>query len=127
MVSILTLTSISIERLYAVCDPLKFEATKKRACVMILAIWIISLASSIPDVIYSEVIRYFPENITHLLSNCRVNHSNAFYYFYSITFFVLPCLIMGVAYFKIARCLWVNPIDKLSSGGKSTCSLDSTV
>ncbi|XP_064606411.1 thyrotropin-releasing hormone receptor-like [Liolophura sinensis] len=26
---------------------------------------------------------------------------------------------MGVAYFKIARCLWMNPIDKLSSGESS--------
>ncbi|XP_064606972.1 orexin/Hypocretin receptor type 1-like isoform X2 [Liolophura sinensis] len=119
MVSILTLTFISIERLYAVCEPLKFEATRKRACAMILSIWIISLASAIPDLLYSKILRKFPANITDLLSNCTVEHSNAFHYFYTFTFFVLPCLIMGVAYFKIARCLWTSPINNLSPGEPS--------
>lgn len=125
MVSIVTLTFISIERLYAVCEPLKFEATRKRACAMILAIWIISLASAIPDVLYTEIVRKFPANVTDLLSNCTVTLSNAYYYFYTFAFFVLPCLIMGVAYFKIARCLWKNPIDKISPGGKLASSWNS--
>lgn len=44
-VSIMTLTSISIDRWYAICHPMKFKSTTSRARTAIIIIWIVGLAS----------------------------------------------------------------------------------
>lgn len=41
----MTLTSISIDRWYAICHPLKFKSTTSRARTAIIIIWIVGLAS----------------------------------------------------------------------------------
>lgn len=46
-VSVMTLTSISIDRWYAICHPLKFKSTTGRAKTAIIIIWIVGLASGI--------------------------------------------------------------------------------
>ena len=48
-VSVLTLTAISTERYYAICHPLQFRSTKKRAKIVIAFIWLFSLLISSPE------------------------------------------------------------------------------
>lgn len=57
----MTLTSISYERYYAIVYPLKFQATKFRAKIILLVIWILSILINVPHPI---VIRMEQENNT---------------------------------------------------------------
>ncbi len=58
----MTLTAISYERYYAIVYPLKFMATKFRAKLIILIVWILSILISMPQPI---VIELNVENGTH--------------------------------------------------------------
>lgn len=55
-VSVMTLTSISIDRWYAICHPLKFKSTTSRAKTAIIIIWIVGLASGIQT--FNSMISY---------------------------------------------------------------------
>jgi hypocretin (orexin) receptor 2 len=68
----MTLTAISIERYYAICHPLKFKATLRRARIMIAVIWLISAVILLPDVIVLQTFRRFPPELpTGLLTSCK--------------------------------------------------------
>lgn len=56
-ISVMTLTAISYERYYAIVYPLKFQATKFRAKIIILIIWSLAfvLCVSQPIVVVLEV------------------------------------------------------------------------
>ncbi len=45
----MTLTSISYERYYAIVYPLKFMATKFRAKIIILIVWVLSVLITLPQ------------------------------------------------------------------------------
>lgn len=45
----MTLTAISYERYYAIVYPLKFLATKFRAKIIIVIVWILSILITIPQ------------------------------------------------------------------------------
>lgn len=47
----MTLTAISYERYYAIVYPLKFVATKYRAKLIILVVWILSIMINLPPAI----------------------------------------------------------------------------
>jgi hypothetical protein len=51
-VSIMTLTAISYERYYAIVYPLKLNATKFRAKMIVLFVWILALIVSTPPIIF---------------------------------------------------------------------------
>jgi hypocretin (orexin) receptor 2 len=51
----MTLTAISYERYYAIFYPLKFMATKFRAKLIILIVWILSILISMPQPIVIEL------------------------------------------------------------------------
>jgi len=51
----MTLTAISYERYYAIVYPLKFMATKFRAKLIILIVWILSILISMPQPIVIEL------------------------------------------------------------------------
>ncbi len=44
----MTLTAISYERYYAIVYPLKFIATKFRAKIIIIGVWVISIVINLP-------------------------------------------------------------------------------
>ncbi|MGH0187247.1 UNVERIFIED_CONTAM: hypothetical protein FKN15_024248 [Acipenser sinensis] len=71
-VSVLTLSFIALDRWYAICHPLKFKSTAKRARNSIVAIWIISSLMKVPQAIVMEKRSMIPElaNRTMLFSVC---------------------------------------------------------
>jgi len=68
----MTLTAISVERYYAICHPLKFKATLRRARLMIAVIWLLSTVILLPDVIVLQTFPKFPPELqTDLLTTCK--------------------------------------------------------
>ena len=60
----MTLTSISYERYYAIVYPLKFMATKFRAKIIILVVWVLAVLINLPQPI---VITMSKDNATNTL------------------------------------------------------------
>lgn len=71
-VSVLTLSCIAQDRWYAICHPLKFKSTAKRARKSIIAIWVVSCIIMIPQAIVMECSSLLPEltNKTSLFTVC---------------------------------------------------------
>ncbi|ELU16138.1 hypothetical protein CAPTEDRAFT_182424 [Capitella teleta] len=107
-VSVLTLTVISIERYYAICHPLSFKSTHTRARLMIILVWVISLAIVIPELVILDLFPHKP--YTDLLMACKPSWSYtsqaAFQIVLIVALFFLPFCLMGFAYIRIALCLW---------------------
>lgn len=71
-VSVLTLSCIALDRWYAICHPLMFKSTAKRARNSIIIIWIVSCAIMIPQAIVMECNSVIPDlaNKTILFTVC---------------------------------------------------------
>ncbi|KAK9411325.1 orexin receptor type 2 [Crotalus adamanteus] len=71
-VSVLTLSCIALDRWYAICHPLMFKSTAKRARNSILVIWMVSCLIMIPQTIVMECSSMFPglANKTILFTVC---------------------------------------------------------
>lgn len=71
-VSVLTLSCIAQDRWYAICHPLKFKSTAKRARKSIVLIWLVSCVIMIPQAIVMECSSLLPEftNKTSLFTVC---------------------------------------------------------
>ena len=70
--SVLTLSCIALDRWYAICHPLMFKSTAKRARNSIVIIWIVSCIIMIPQAIVMECSATFPSiaNKTILFTVC---------------------------------------------------------
>ncbi|XP_054886130.1 orexin receptor type 2 [Poeciliopsis prolifica] len=116
-VSVLTLSCIAQDRWYAICHPLKFKSTAKRARKSIFAIWVVSCIIMIPQAIVMECSSLLPEltNKTSLFTVCdehwgaevypKVYHTG----FFIVTYFAPLCL-MVLAYIQICHKLWCQQI-----------------
>ncbi|XP_019715217.1 orexin receptor type 2-like [Hippocampus comes] len=71
-VSVLTLSCIAQDRWYAICHPLMFKSTAKRACKSIIIIWVVSCIIMIPQAIVMESSSLLPSltNKTSLFTVC---------------------------------------------------------
>ena len=71
-VSVLTLSCIAQDRWYAICHPLMFKSTAKRARKSIMLIWLVSCTIMVPQAIVMECTSLFPEltNKTSLFTVC---------------------------------------------------------
>lgn len=71
-VSVLTLSCIAQDRWYAICHPLMFKSTAKRARKSIVGIWVVSCIIMIPQAIVMECSSLLPEltNKTSLFTVC---------------------------------------------------------
>lgn len=110
LVSVVTLTAISVERYLAICRPLSFRSSRFRTAVSVVVIWVLSLASSCPVLIFMTL---FPDDKVPssivLLTSCRSSNANLEYKFQiclMVAFFLVPLLIMTYTYIRIALCLW---------------------
>lgn len=111
--SVLTLSAIAVERWYAICYPLIFKSTKRRAQVIIVVIWIVSMFIAIPELVVLETFPFFgPEKEldTVLLTSCRPgwkqNQQMVHQIVLLVLLYVLPLILMGITYTQIAIVLW---------------------
>ncbi|XP_062924713.1 orexin receptor type 2 [Mobula hypostoma] len=116
-VSVLTLSCIALDRWYAICHPLMFKSTAKRARSSIITIWIVSCVIMIPQAIVMECNIMVPElaNKTLLFTICDEHWEDDTYAkIYHICFFIVtymaPLCLMILAYFQIFRKLWCRQI-----------------
>nr|4S0V_A Chain A, Human Orexin receptor type 2 fusion protein to P. abysii Glycogen Synthase [synthetic construct] len=112
-VSVLTLSCIALDRWYAICHPLMFKSTAKRARNSIVIIWIVSCIIMIPQAIVMECSTVFPglANKTTLFTVCDERWGGEIYpKMYHICFFLVtymaPLCLMVLAYLQIFRKLW---------------------
>ncbi|VVC43258.1 Hypothetical protein CINCED_3A011366 [Cinara cedri] len=109
-VSVMTLTSISIDRWYAICHPLKFKSTTSRARTAIIVIWIVGLASDIPELLVLEAMNKTKRIGYIYLTQCEALWSQesetAYQVAKTIVLYVLPLLLMSITYYQIVRVLW---------------------
>ncbi len=121
-VSVLTLSCISIERWYAICQPLKFKATPERAKLMIVIIWVVSLCIIVPELVVLDTFNKLGD-FTIFLTACKPTWSYtsqaAYQMILSIALYFLPFALMFCTYFQIARCLWSNAIPTETSKSSS--------
>uniref|UniRef100_UPI00398F16F7 orexin/Hypocretin receptor type 1-like n=1 Tax=Pristiophorus japonicus TaxID=55135 RepID=UPI00398F16F7 len=117
-VSVLTPSSIALDRWYAICHPLLFKSTAKRARNSIIVIWLISFVIMIPQAIVMEYSSMIPElaNKTMLFSVCNqhwggeymrhrwtILYHNVYHVCFCIVTYMAPLLLMFFAYFQIFR------------------------
>ncbi|XP_051273148.1 orexin receptor type 2 [Dicentrarchus labrax] len=116
-VSVLTLSCIAQDRWYAICHPLMFKSTARRARKSIVVIWVVSCIIMIPQAIVMECSSLLPEltNKTSLFTVCD-EHWGAEIYpkvyhtcFFIVTYFAPLCL-MVLAYIQICHKLWCQQI-----------------
>ena len=67
-VSVMTLCAISVERWYAICRPLSFHSTERRARLIIAVIWFLSACIAIPELVSSAAEPFRSDTV--LLSRC---------------------------------------------------------
>ncbi|XP_006007993.3 orexin receptor type 2 [Latimeria chalumnae] len=121
-VSVLTLSCIALDRWYAICHPLMFKSTAKRARNSIIIIWIVSCVIMIPQAIVMECSNLVPElaNKTNLFTVCDEQWGDEIYpKVYHICFFLVtymaPLCLMILAYLQIFHKLWCRQIPGTSS------------
>ncbi|XP_037049143.1 orexin receptor type 1-like isoform X1 [Bradysia coprophila] len=109
-VSVLTLTFISIDRWYAICFPLRYVSTNVRAVGSIAFIWMVALVSDIPEFLFSttkkKALRFGINLFTQCVSTWEKETEKLFYIARFIVLYVLPLVMMTVAYYQIVRVLW---------------------
>ncbi|XP_053567942.1 orexin receptor type 2 [Bombina bombina] len=121
-VSVLTLSCIALDRWYAICHPLMFKSTAKRARNSIIIIWIVSCVIMIPQAIVMECSSVFPElaNKTILFTVCDERwegeiYSKAYHICFFFITYMVPLCLMILAYLQIFRKLWCRQIPGTSS------------
>ncbi|GAB6030926.1 hypothetical protein CHUAL_007753 [Chamberlinius hualienensis] len=124
--SVLTMTAISCDRFFAVMCPLRARFTKQRASGVISAIWMTSVASSMPFIFLRQYSEIKWKNYTqphcgdvwaaqtyYDVTNgvCIVDYpiKRLYYIFFTMTLFFLPITVMSITYFLLVRKLWLSP------------------
>ncbi|CAB0020319.1 unnamed protein product [Nesidiocoris tenuis] len=99
--SILNLCVISLDRYWAITDPLNYPCrmSGRRASLLIGGIWICSSAISFPAIVWWRAVR--PEKVP--VDKCPFTDSLAYLIFSSTISFYLPLLVMVFTYYKIYR------------------------
>ncbi|XP_042908623.1 orexin receptor type 2 [Parasteatoda tepidariorum] len=109
-VSVLTLTFISIDRWYAICHPLSFKSTAARAKTNIFLIWLVSIIVALPEAIVLDTRKHPIPLETIYLTDCAYTWSESntriYQLFLLLFLYIIPFLLMAVAYYQIAKVLW---------------------
>ncbi|XP_075126237.1 proteinase-activated receptor 1-like [Leptodactylus fuscus] len=109
--SILLMTSISVDRYMAVVFPIHSRSwrTKKRAWLVCVFIWLISIASTVPLLLTKQTMYIDSLDITTCHDVLQLKDQQNFYMYYFATiftiFFLFPLIITICCYTKILRTL----------------------
>ena len=96
-VSVYTLTSMAIHRCHVILNPFKQEMRQKSAVVWIIVLWIISFTNVLPLMIVTK-----PDTPTECLENWpSLHHRRAYTAALFVLQYVLPLVIIAIAYVKI--------------------------
>ncbi|XP_068625351.1 orexin receptor type 2-like [Battus philenor] len=125
-VSVLTLTSISLDRWYAICFPIEFKSTTGRAHTAILLIWLVSLLFNSPELVVLTTVRAVPlrfglQYLVQCVATWSATSDLVWHVVKLLLIYTIPLLVMTVAYHQIVRVLWSS--DKIP--GQDTTKLAS--
>ncbi|CAJ0966301.1 unnamed protein product [Ranitomeya imitator] len=113
-VSALTLTAIAVDRHQVIMHPLKPRISIVKGVACIAIIWIMATCFSLPHAIYQKLFtfEYSEENIRSLCLPDFPEPSDLFWKYLDLATFillyVLPLLIISVAYTTVAKKLWLR-------------------
>lgn len=133
-VSVLTLTTISLDRYMIICKPIKFRSvlTRSHVKLKLSLIWIISCLVMSPLLFvfrYEEhSIELFHDNdpvYLMIIRKCFESWSSitlklAFELFLVLILFVIPMLVMAYAFFKISSALWPSECNSTANPSNTT-------
>ncbi|XP_050304134.1 dopamine receptor 2-like [Anthonomus grandis grandis] len=99
--SILNLCVISLDRYWAITDPIAYpmRMTRLRSIILIAAVWVCSSAISFPAIVWWRAVRYEPIP----LGKCPFTENLGYLMFSSIISFYLPLFVMVYTYYRIYR------------------------
>lgn len=107
-VSVFTLVSISLERYFAICQPLRSRRwqTLSHSYRMIAAVWLLSLLVAVPIAVYQKLVTM--KNGKHKCVEIWDNQymEQVYTIFLDLVLLVFPLLLMLAAYGKITYTLY---------------------
>lgn len=112
-VSVITLTTISIDRCRAIASPFRARLGVRSAILVTFFIWALAMGSASPDLLlYRTEPTFRPENVTLLMTMCAMEPEKyegqhlPLFWMPLLGFFALPFLVMAIAYSLTAKRLW---------------------
>ncbi|XP_064108483.1 uncharacterized protein LOC135216887 [Macrobrachium nipponense] len=111
-VSVWTLVAISLERFYAICQPLRSRRwqTPSHSYRVIAVVWAASLVFMMPIAVLSTLMPVRRDPVRH---KCRevwpsLTTERTFNIIITMTLLLVPLIVMAAAYIRVVRALWLG-------------------
>ena len=108
LLEIFSMTSMAIHRLWLIVYYQKPKPKKRAACVSIVALWVTAFVVTLPLIVVSQVTNVVPP------ANCHedwpsVSHRRAYTVVLLLLQYIIPLVLIGSAYARIATFLYIRP------------------
>ncbi|KAH9491386.1 Dopamine receptor 2 [Bulinus truncatus] len=115
--SILNLCVISLDRYWAITDPIAYPSkmSNSKVCILIALVWFCSAGISFPAIAWWRAVT--PSDLPK--HKCLFTEDSAYLIISSVVSFYVPCIIMMFVYCKIYRAA-LSQIEGIKSGCKVT-------
>ncbi|XP_070556250.1 orexin receptor type 2-like isoform X1 [Ptychodera flava] len=123
-VSVFTLGAIAVDRYFAICKPLSFRMTVRRAVTGILSIWLAAFTIPVPLCIVYEA--ESPLAPLVYLTNCYEKKWNqsiqqkVYHILLLCIIYAMPLMLITVSYVCVCRQLWLTIPGSAESSGEKT-------